>query len=324
MGDDGAALFRSLIVPTNLNYQVEVYDTVTPFMVGGNDTVRELPKILEVDVAAVPPQQRFPITEYLLHLGEPAVARPANYLLNVDQRGDENLQAANAPWGVPSADIVVNRLGYTLGYDLDRKLARWVAYSIAPTDERIPRTDRFVLDPAVPEALQASTNDYRGSGYDRGHLISPADRFFKGPVTVAEAYYMSTVTPQTPWLNRRMWRDVEVRVRNRIEAVQRAAFIAAGPLFIKSPDHLDGTHGSIGANEIPVPTHFFRVMALPRPNGGIEVFAVIVPNATDGPTDVTDYVRSISDVERFSGLKLLPLLDKNLAEETKSVVHQPW
>src|SRR5262245_34635660 len=232
---DGGAVFGSLPVPTTLAYQVEVSSATPPFLIGGSNTIDRLPNHLAIDTSMIPPDKRVPLSP-LAYEQVTSIPRPHDYLANANELGDKSLQSSSAPWGVPKADVIVNRLGYVLGYDLARRMPKWVAYSIGPTTESVPRIQRFVPDPAIAPDRQARVSDYNQSGFDRGHMISPADLFFKGPLVVEEAFYMSTVTPQTPWLNRRLWSDVEVRVRKTVESRHQIAFVIAGPLFIAAAE----------------------------------------------------------------------------------------
>ena len=324
VGDDGAAVFRSLVVPTTLTYQLEVTQATPPFMTGGNDEISRLPRQLAIDTATITDEKRLPVSPVFAEPTLAAIPRPANYLVDVDERGDAILQVGNAPWGVPRADLILNRLGYVLGYDLKQRLLSWIAYSIGPTIQRVPRTQKFIADPAIAREKQASPSDYRQSGYDRGHMISPADLFFKGPVTVQEAFYMTTVTPQTPWLNRQLWRDLEVRVRDAVQSRQQHAFVIAGPLFIDSPEDSNFEFETIGEGRSPVPTHFFRIRAMATPDGGVDVFGLIVPNSDDGTLELTHYMVPISEIEQKSGLKFFSLLDAQAMDRIKADVGVLW
>ena len=324
VGDDGAAVFRSVLAPTTLVFQLEVLRASPPFLTAGSQTIDQLPDQLVIDTAAIPPEKRQPLSRLVMEPTIESLPRPAKYLVDIDERGDEALQTGNAPWGVPRADVIINRLGYVLGYDLERRTPRWVAYSIGPTEQRVPRTQRFVPDPAIPADQQASVSDFRGTGYDRGHMISPADLFFKGPVIVAEAFYMSTVTPQTPWLNRRLWRELEVRVREAVESRQQPAFVIAGPLFMAPPEATAFEVETIGEKRIPVPTHFFRVLAMETANRGVDAFGVVVPNAAAGTLELEPYLVSIHEIEQRSGLSFFPLLHPELAESIKANVGRIW
>lgn len=324
VADDGGAVFRSLAIPTTLTYQLEVTTATPPFMTGGNDEIACLPRQLALDTATIPNEKRLPVSPMIAESTSASIPRPTNYLVDVDERGDSILQVGNAPWGVPRADLILNRLGYVLGYDLKQRLPRWVAYSIGSTKQRVPRTQKFIVDPAIAREKQANPSDYRQSGYDRGHMISPADLFFKGPVTVQEAFYMSTVTPQTPWLNRRLWRDLEVRVRDTVQSRQQPAFVIAGPLFIDSSEGTNFEFKTIGEGRIPVPTHYFRIMAMATPDGGVDAFGLIAPNADDGTLELTHYMVPIREIEQKSGLKFFPFLSAQAMDRIKTDVGVLW
>ena len=315
--DNGGALFRSISVPTTVVFQVTVMTADPPFVTGGSDTIDRLPDHLAIDTAIIPIKKRLPILSDISETAIDVKPRPAKYLANLDERGDKALQPNNAPWGVPHADIILNRLGYVLGYDLARRMPRWVAYAIGPTEERVPRT-AFRLDPAIASDLQAGIADYRASDFDRGHLISPADLFFRGPVATAEAFYMSTVSPQTPWLNRNLWRVLESHVRETVASRQQPAFVIAGPLFIAPEDEQPFKFDTIGQGRIPIPTHFFRIIATYDRDHGIATVGLIAPNATDGTMELDSYLVTINEIEEKSGLDFFPLLDDHLEEQLEA------
>lgn len=321
VAEDGAAVFRQVPAPTTLTYQVEISRAGQQQLTGGSKKVSSLPDKLDINTAAIADEnwQRLSPT---VEVVSPTV-RPAGYLANVIERGDKSLQSINAPWGVPLADRIQNRLGYVLGYDLQKRMPAWVAYSVSASKKRLPRP-QFMLDPGIEASKQAQPTDYRRSGYDRGHMISPADLYYKGPVTVAEAYYMTTVTPQTPWLNRRLWNGLEKRVREVAASTGRQVFITAGPLFIKPADNSNFQFNTIANGTITVPTHFFRIMAMHTQTGGIKVFAVVVPNATEGALTLDEYLVSVETIEQYTGLNFFPFLSGPVARQLKATVNPIW
>ncbi len=46
-------------------------------------------------------------------------------------------------------------------------------------EPELERLDNFREGPRIPEVFRSTKKDYEGSGYDRGHLISSADRMQK-------------------------------------------------------------------------------------------------------------------------------------------------
>jgi len=66
--------------------------------------------------------------------------------------------------------------GFALLYSEEHEQLYWVAYLL--TDDEVlgtvDRSDNFREDPHISTG-SASLEDYRGSGYDRGHLAPAAD-----------------------------------------------------------------------------------------------------------------------------------------------------
>jgi len=83
--------------------------------------------------------------------------------------------------------------------------------------------------------------DYKGSGYDRGHLC-PAGDMKLDQHAMDETFFMSNLSPQTPAFNRDKWRELEEQVRKWGRQYDMT-FIATGPI-------LDTVLGTIGENEI--------------------------------------------------------------------------
>ena len=85
---------------------------------------------------------------------------------------------------------------YTLNYDEQHEQASWVAYILTSTHIRgtVNRTNDFREDYKVKTG-SASLSDYKGSGYDRGHL-APAGDMKWSSTAMSESFFMSNISPQ--------------------------------------------------------------------------------------------------------------------------------
>ena len=110
---------------------------------------------------------------------------------------------------------IVHHTNYTLQYNEEHEQASWVAYRLTGQQIQNPSTkrkDNFRSDPKVKTG-SASLSDYKGSGYDRGHLAPAAD--FKWSATaMSESFYMSNMSPQVPSFNRGIWKNMKSRNSN--------------------------------------------------------------------------------------------------------------
>ena len=73
------------------------------------------------------------------------------------------------------------------------------------------REDSFYPNPNV-DRKQPSTNDYKNSGRDRGHLSPAADNNYDEEANRA-SFYVTNIAPQQRYTNQRPWNDVENNVR---------------------------------------------------------------------------------------------------------------
>lgn len=76
-------------------------------------------------------------------------------------------------YGAPSLEpVLLCRTGYALSHDADHKVPDWVAYHLLKdrVGGDIPRSNDFRADPDLEPGKRSELIDYKGSGYDRGHM----------------------------------------------------------------------------------------------------------------------------------------------------------
>ena len=199
--------------------------------------------------------------------------------------------------------------GFTLKYREELKISEWVAYELTAEEVleiNARRRDRFYTDRTIAEK-SAKSDDYKGSGYDRGHLAPVADMRFSADA-MRDCFYMTNIAPQTPALNRGPWADLEKEIREwalRDETL----LIVTGPVFAS------GDYETIGENEVAVPHFFFKVIldAVPPEKKGI---AFLMPNSSiyrDEDADASDfytYAVPIDLIEALTGIDFFPWLSE--------------
>jgi endonuclease G len=200
------------------------------------------------------------------------------------------------PTYLPTGDegTIVQHQYYTLSYNEDHEQANWVAYELTReqlNSNRVERSDEFRSDPAISSG-SATTWDYKGSGYDRGHLVPAGDRGFS-ETAMQETFYMSNMSPQIGPFNKGIWRELEEQTRDWARKFKRL-YIVTGPVLSKRPS------GAIGDNEVSVPVSYYKVL-LDADDPEKKGIAFIIPNdISDIP--LRDFAISIDDAERITGL----------------------
>ncbi len=208
---------------------------------------------------------------------------------------------------------IFNREGYAFGYAEAYEQPLWVTYKLTVDElksKRYSRTDDFREDPRVLTRT-AKPEDYKNSGYDRGHLAPAADMGWSAKV-MSESFYMSNMSPQHPGLNRGIWLTLEEKTRD-IARKESEIFIVCGPYFDEDEEDIR----RLGKTRLAVPEGFYKVILDLTPPR--KMIGFLFPNKKCGG-NLTDYAVTVEDVEDKTGLRFFPeLLDAEKMKETISV-----
>ena len=225
----------------------------------------------------------------------------------------------NLSFGIPgSADCVVDREGYSLGYSEYHEQARWVIYHMTKaeaTTKAASREDNFRPDPEIPTG-SATLADYKNSGKDRGHMAPAADMSFS-PKTMDESFFMSNMSPQEPDCNRGVWKELEAQVRS-FAITEGDVYVVTGPILPQTKTI------TIGPNEVTVPKYYYKVVWDRTPPE--KMIGFIVPNA--GSTKpLQSFATTVDAVEEATGLDFflkIPQPQQEQLEGTLTIDAWKW
>jgi endonuclease G len=88
----------------------------------------------------------------------------------------------------------------------------WATKAKVSCDRPLARKDNFKPDPLLPNETNLSI-DYKGSGFDRGHMMPAADNLCQTPLVQDECFYFSNMAAQYHSLNAGDWKGVETLER---------------------------------------------------------------------------------------------------------------
>lgn len=133
------------------------------------------------------------------------------------KRAETTKTAGNPLLPAPLKNVpeqILHRKGYTASYNREHKIPNWVAWELTPEKliERESRTDKFLPDPDLPESQAVTTDDYKRSGMDRGHMCPAGDNRWHWKA-MQESFYMTNICPQNHNLNRGDWKELEEACR---------------------------------------------------------------------------------------------------------------
>jgi len=212
-----------------------------------------------------------------------------------------------------TADTILSYSGFDLAYNEQYEQAAWVAYVLTREEiesGNIERTDNFRPDKNLATG-SASLADYRGSGFDRGHL-APAGDMQWAPEAMSESFLMSNMSPQLPAFNQGVWKRLESEVRNW--AIEKdSVYVITGPV-------LAPIDSFIGENQVGIPQHYYKVLLdLSPPDHSLIAF--LLPNSASSDSLMrfaipVDSLEQITGYNFFSGApdqEMMDWLEKQLA-----------
>ena len=203
---------------------------------------------------------------------------------------------------------------YALSYNCQTGIPNWVSWQLNRSWlGSVDRSDDFRPDSDLPDGCYAvRPNDYRGSGYDRGHLTPSGDRTSSQSDNSA-TFLMSNMMPQSPSNNREVWRELEEYSRDLVSQEKELYIVAGG----------EGKDKAIANNKVTVPKYTWKVI-LVLDNGNIEnTIAVRIPNNdTVARTDWKDYIVSVDEIEQKTGYDFFSAVPKSIQTKIESIAYK--
>lgn len=207
-------------------------------------------------------------------------------------------------------EVILQREGYTCSYNTDTKQPNYVSWVLSSyrLEGDAKRSSNFSEDPDLDQSQQSRLEDYKNSGFSRGHMCPAADNKWSENA-MEQSFYLSNVCPQTQTLNGGDWEELESACRNWVRDYGSTLYIVCGPLF-EAQQHRK-LH-----KRVPVPEKFFKaVMCLDK--GKEKGIAFVYSNNTESHP-MAYYACSIDSVERLSGYNLFHSVPQRLQDRLEA------
>ena len=173
------------------------------------------------------------------------------------------------------------------------------------------RNGEFHADDRLPRADQAQLDDYRRSGYDRGHMTPSGD--MPDGQAQQQSFSLANIVPQTAELNRGPWVGIESAVR-RLAVRRGELYVVTGPAFQGQRVQ------SIGPGDVLVPSATWKAIHDPRSGG---TGAYLCSNAAAPSCQVV----SVAALARDTGVDPFPAVPdgaKQVAMALPPPKHSPY
>jgi len=167
----------------------------------------------------------------------------------------------------------------------------------------ITRKDNFRADPLVATG-SAQLDDYKNSGYDRGHLFPAADAWDSNSMN--DCFYLSNMSPQIHAFNAGIWEKLETQVRDWAYKLDTLYIATAGILKDGLP--------TIGTDSVAVPEYFYKVILC---KNGSDISGIgFILQSVNSSQPLKSFAVTIDSVEKITGIDFFP----QLADSIESVV----
>lgn len=215
------------------------------------------------------------------------------------------------PYGSPITNDLIIRDIYAMSSNDSTKLADWVVWRLTKENLGDVKTSRsWQADPWLDEDETLEPDDYRGAHAelhtDRGHQAPLAS--FDGTPYWGETNYLSNITPQKSALNQGPWRLLEEVERNLLKKYD-LIYVMTGPLYEREMPPLPGadeTHA--------VPSGYWRIITVVQPDRDPIIAAYIFDQETPREAKFNDYIVTVDEIERCSGLDFFWELEDELED----------
>lgn len=226
---------------------------------------------------------------------------------------DSLRKQASFVWPVarrPEELQLVQHTAFSLGYSEEHEQAAWVGYLLSRqhAENRYKRRNNFKADPLVRSG-SARRQDYRQSGFDRGHLAPAADLDFSRQA-LGESFYMSNISPQHPSFNRGGWKALEEMMR-QWALEEDSLWVVSGPVLQQGLK-------KIGINQVSIPAYFYKIILDSR-QAELKIISFLLPNKKIDK-ELRYWVVPVDSVEALSGLDFFPQLPDALEDSLESIV----
>ena len=214
----------------------------------------------------------------------------------------------------PFWDVICHS-GQFVAFNRKHNVSDWVAFHLQRKNLLNPtakRKDNFRQDPRVPKNHRVDDDDYKKTGYVKGHL-APAASLKWSQDAMDDSFFMTNIAPQVHHgFNNGIWSSLERYMRQW--ACQRGTlYVVTGPLYETKPIRkLEFDADEDGKDDngvlVDLPSHFFKFAVDPV---RMEAIAFILPNQKIATKDLHKYLTSIADIEDRSKLDFLNVLWDN-------------
>jgi endonuclease G, mitochondrial len=163
---------------------------------------------------------------------------------------------------------------------------------VADADD-LTRRNAFHAESGLPVSERSTLKDYKGSGFDRGHMAPSGDMATDDGQW--GSFSLANMIPQDPCSNEEQWEGIESTVR-QIAKDQGEVYVVTGPVFPS------GAQLQQIGNGVLIPPFIFKAIYIPAGDLAGAYVAPNTPEKTYKKLSI-DQLKAMIDVDVFPTLK---------------------
>ena len=187
--------------------------------------------------------------------------------------------------------VILKHINYTTHFSKSKKypvmVEWWETRAKIGCATPVPRKDDFKPDPQLPGETDLE-NDYKGSGFDRGHLMPAKSNQCQTTAVQDECFYFSNMAAQYHSLNAGDWKSLETATRE----------------WAIKDDSIHIWAGNVGElkriGRVAVPKECWKVVHDLKTK---EWLFFLFSNTPDKPSGLKSHEVTKEDIEKLTGFK---------------------
>ena len=230
-------------------------------------------------------------------------------LVVVHSNKSNNYSLYERKYGYPESSKVRTMINFVSEVDYKTKNPKWVLEHHVPETPG-PASRRgvhYAEDEGIDPRFRARLSDYRGSGFDRGHM-SPAYNNKSSADAMEQSFLLSNCAPQVgKGFNQDYWARFERFITDVVRPACKNVHVITGPLYSNAES------GQKIGGGVAVPSHFYKVILgeLRDANQQHVLGAFVMPNDQIHPkTPLTTFLVPLDQLEREAGIIFFPKMQK--------------
>ncbi len=230
---------------------------------------------------------------------------------------------------------------YSIEYDKAKRSQRWTCFTLDKTNsarswnrnnwinyqdenEWVRKnladygySDPFQPDPDLPVNAQTQLEEYKGCGYQRGHICASSDRLYSKDAN-EQTFYLSNIMPQSKNFNTGIWQDMEGYVNGNITSIWNSNSFR-DVLYVCKGGTIDGNNiRTTTATGIIVPKYYFMALLCQKGTTFKALAFWAEHNNQYNKDNVANYVISVDELEAKTGIDFFCNLDDSIEEQVES------